>query len=48
MHDSEYSQWLSRTSTEVLIERLQDPLQHTNAEFDLWNRIEPALIGRMK
>ena len=26
MHDSEYSEWLDRTGTEVLIQRLDDPL----------------------
>ena len=36
MHDSEYSQWLNRTGTEVLIERLNDPQTREQAEADLW------------
>ena len=48
MQDSEYSQWLNRTGTEVLIERLNHSDQREQAASDLWKRIEPAIVGRMK
>ena len=48
MHDSEYSQWLNRTGTEVLIERLNDSQQRERAVADLWKRIETAIMGRLK